>query len=139
MSVAEVYTRPGAARPVLIVEDERKMRRRLIEQFERLEVEVIEAASGFAAIRAAAEKRPGLILLDGLLPEMHGFEVSRVIRRLDPGYRPRIVLMTGIYKNVRYHNEAMLRYGVDEYVIKPLGDDVPARLLGYGDQWGGAR
>ena len=132
MSVAEVYAPAEAARTVLIVEDERKMRWRLIDQVQRLGVEPLHASTGFEAIRVAGTMKPQLILLDGLLPEMHGFEVSRVIRRLDSRYRPRIVLMTGIYKSVRYHNEARLKYGIDEYVIKPLSDDVMARLLGGG-------
>jgi DNA-binding response OmpR family regulator len=134
MSVAEVYAPPvaNAALTVLIVEDERKMRWRLIDQVQRLGVEPLYASTGFEAIRVAGTMKPQLILLDGLLPEMHGFEVSRMIRCLDARYRPRIVLMTGIYKSVRYHNEARLKYGIDEYVIKPLGDDVVARLLGAG-------
>jgi len=130
MSVAEVYApQPLPMSSVLVVEDERKSRARLCEQIRQLGIEPMEAATGFEAIRVAGERRPQLIFLDGLLPQMHGFEVSRVIRRLDALYRPRIVFMTGIYKNLRYHNDAKLKYGVDDYVIKPLGDDVVARLL----------
>jgi CheY-like chemotaxis protein len=134
MSVAEPYLPcAGAVTTVLVVEDERKMRCTLLEQVRRLGVEPMEAASGFEAIRVAGKMKPQLILLDGLLPEMHGFEVSRMIRRLDSQYRPRIVLMTSIYKSVRYHNEAKLKYGIDEYVIKPLADDVLSRLLRGGE------
>ena len=131
MSVAETYAPFVQTMPtVLVVEDERKMRFHLTEQIRRLGIEPLEAWGGFQAIRIAGQIKPDLILLDGLLPEMHGFEVSRMIRRIDSHYRPRIVLMTSIYKNVRYRNEAALKYGIDEYVIKPLGDDVVARLVG---------
>jgi DNA-binding response OmpR family regulator len=68
----------------------------------------------------AGEKRPGLILLDGLLPEMHGFEIARFIRRIDADYRPHIAIMTAIYKHTRYQNEARLKYGIDDYLIKPV-------------------
>ena len=133
MSLAEVYHPAVRAVPtVLVVEDERKMRSRLVDQIRRMGVEPLEAATGFEAIRMAGNQKPQLILMDGLLPEMHGFEVSRMIRRLDSRYAPHIVLMTSIYKSVRYHNEAKLKYGVDEYVIKPLGEDILARLLGRG-------
>jgi CheY-like chemotaxis protein len=131
MSLAEVYVpRLDGVPTVLLVEDERKMRAQLIEQFRKFGVEPLVATSGFEAIRVAGEKKPAVILLDGLLPEMHGFEVSRMIRRIDTSYRPRIVLMTSIYKNVRYQNDAKLRYGIDEYVIKPVADRVVGRLLG---------
>jgi len=133
LSLAEVYHPAVRAVPtVLVVEDERKMRSRLVDQIRRMGVEPLEAATGFEAIRMAGNQKPQLILMDGLLPEMHGFEVSRMIRRLDSRYAPHIVLMTSIYKSVRYHNEAKLKYGVDEYVIKPLGDDILTRLLGRG-------
>jgi DNA-binding response OmpR family regulator len=133
MSVVPVYA-PFAERvqSVLVVEDERKMRWQLTDQIRQLGLEPLEATTGFTAIRVAGQARPELILLDGLLPEMHGFEVSRMIRRIDSSYRPRIVLMTGIYKSVRYRNDAKLKYGIDEYVLKPLGGDVVARLLGRG-------
>lgn len=133
MSLAEVFPLTASAvLSVLIVEDERKMRGRLVDQVRRFGLEPFQASTGFEAIRAVGEKRPDLILLDGLLPNMHGFEVSRVIRRIDSSYRARVVLMTSIYKNVRYQNDARLRYGIDEYVIKPLADDTLARLLGRG-------
>jgi DNA-binding response OmpR family regulator len=112
---------------VLIVEDERKLRWSLIEQFQALGIEALTASSGYEAIRIAGECRPGLILLDGLLPEMHGFEIARFIRRIDAGYRPHIALMTAIYKHTRYQNEARLKYGIDDYLIKPV---LPQSLAG---------
>ncbi|HEV2722742.1 MAG TPA: response regulator [Thermoanaerobaculia bacterium] len=105
---------------VLIVEDERKLRGWLLDQFFTLGIVPLTAASGFEAIRVTGEQRPGLILLDGLLPEMHGFEIARFVRRIDSGYRPYIAIMTAIYKNVRYQNEARLKYGIDDYLIKPV-------------------
>jgi len=105
---------------VLVVEDERKLRWSLIEQFGEMGIEVLTAKSGYEAIRIAGELRPGLILLDGLLPEMHGFEIARFIRRIDAGYHPHIAIMTAIYKHTRYQNEARLKYGIDDYLIKPV-------------------
>lgn len=127
MSVAEVYG-PGAAvhRSVLpttlIIEDDRKLRVHLTEQMIELGVVPAVAATGFEGVRMAAAMRPDLILIDGLLPEMHGFEVARFIRRLEESYRPHIAMITAIYKNIRYHNEAKLKYGIDDYLLKPVTD-----------------
>jgi DNA-binding response OmpR family regulator len=127
MSLAEIavprmsYFEAAAVLPtVLIVEDERKLRWSLIEQFRTMGIEALTASSGYEAIRVAGESRPDLILLDGLLPEMHGFEIARFIRRIDADYRPHIAIMTAIYKHTRYQNEARLKYGIDDYLIKPL-------------------
>jgi len=127
MSLAEIAVPyPSSVQPqsglpvVLVVEDERKLRWSLIEQFGDMGIEVLTAKSGYEAIRIAGEMRPDLILLDGLLPEMHGFEIARFIRRIDAGYRPHIAIMTAIYKHTRYQNEARLKYGIDDYLIKPV-------------------
>jgi DNA-binding response OmpR family regulator len=122
------YFEAAAALPaVLIVEDERKLRWSLIEQFRTMGIEALTASSGYEAIRVAGERRPDLILLDGLLPEMHGFEIARFVRRIDAGYRPHIAIMTAIYKHTRYQNEARLKYGIDDYLIKPV---LPQSLAG---------
>jgi DNA-binding response OmpR family regulator len=117
----------GAVPTVLIVEDERQLRWSLIEQFRAMDVDPLTASSGFEAIRIAGESRPDLILLDGLLPEMHGFEIARFIRRIDGAYHPHIAIMTAIYKHTRYQNEAKLKYGIDDYLIKPV---LPQSLAG---------
>ena len=134
MSLAEIavsrvpYFEVAAALPVvLVVEDERKLRWSLIEQFRAMGIEALTASSGYEAIRVAGESRPDLILLDGLLPEMHGFEIARFIRRIDAGYRPHIAIMTAIYKHTRYQNDAKLKYGIDDYLIKPV---LPQSLAG---------
>src|SRR5882724_9304930 len=136
MSVAEIevpytpYLAPVAdALPtVLIVEDERKLRWSLIESFRAMNIVPLTASSGYEAIRIAAESRPDLILVDGLLPEMHGFEVARFIRQIDTNYRPHIALMTAIYKHTRYQNEAKLKYGINDYLIKPVSAQLLAGL-----------
>ena len=134
MSLAEIavprvpYFEADATLPsVLIVEDERKLRWSLIEQFRTMGIDALTASSGYEAIRVAGERRPELILLDGLLPEMHGFEIARFIRRIDRDYRPHIAIMTAIYKHTRYQNEARLKYGIDDYLIKPV---LPQSLAG---------
>jgi DNA-binding response OmpR family regulator len=119
----------GSPVKVLIVDDDRKLREVLVEQFLSLGIVPLEASAGYSAIQLAGAHRPDLIILDGLLPEMHGLEVARFIRNLDPGYRPHITMVTGVYKNVRYHNEARLRYGVDDYLSKPASMEALAAIV----------
>jgi len=129
MSVAEAVpyygTMYAAVRPqptVLVVEDERKARERLVGQLVARGITPLVATSGYEAIRMATQSRPDLILLDGLIPEMSGFDVARFIRKVDRDYTPRIVMLTALYKNVRYHNDAKLKYGIDDYMIKPISE-----------------
>ena len=48
---------------------------------------------------------------------------------MDADYRPRIVIVTAIYKHIRYRNEARLKYGIDDYLVKPVDDASIARLI----------
>ena len=114
----------------LIVDDDRLVRAHLHEHLGNNGFQALEAKTAYEAIQAAAIHRPPLILLDGLLPQMHGFEVARMINALDGGYQPRIVLMTAIYKHIRYRNEAKLKYGITDYLVKPVDLDELDRILG---------
>jgi len=106
---------------ILVAEDGRQQRAEIVALLERMGfAEILVATTAHEAIRMAMQSRPDIVVLDGLLPGMHGFEVARFIRNCDPTYQPRIIFMTAIYKNIRYQNEARLQYGIDAYVIKPI-------------------
>ena len=112
------------AQKVLIAEDSERQSAELVRLLQNLGYsDVNAAATAHDAIRHAVQDRPSVVFLDGLLPGMHGFEVARFIRGIDAKYRPRIIITTAIYKNVRYQNEAKLKYGVDAYLVKPITAD----------------
>lgn len=114
---------------VLIAEDEKKTRALLVNMVQGLGCETVEAATGFEAVKLVQETRPEVLLLDGLLPEMHGFEVARFVRSLAPEYHPRIVIVTAVYKSQRYRSEAKLQFGVDHYLLKPVTKDAVAAAV----------
>lgn len=124
-AVPGVAPRPGSmeAPRVLVVEDERKTRELVAQRLREHGCTVLTASTAYEAIHMAGMERPDIILVDGLLPQMHGFELARFLRAMDREYRPRIVMMTAIYKNTRYQNEAKLKYGIDCYLIKPFSDE----------------
>jgi len=136
MSVAEVcrfsgtpYRRSRTLPAVLVIENDRELRIRLTEQLTEIGVMPMVARNGYEGVRMAGAMRPGLVVIDGLLPEMHGFEVARFIRALDPNYRPHIAMITAISKHTRYHNEAKLKYGIDDYVMKPVSAKALAAVV----------
>ena len=114
---------------VLARRSNHRQRTHLIDQLKRMDVSVHAATNAHEAIRVAALERPDVVLLDGLLPGMHGFEVARFLRHMDSSYRPFIVINTAIYKSIRYRNDARLKYGVDMYVEKPLGEQKLAHIF----------
>lgn len=118
------YQPVSPSQRVLIAEDGKRQCAELVLLLKSMGFEDISVATtAHEAIRFAVQLRPDIVVLDGLLPGMHGFEVARFIRNIDPTYRPRILLATAIYKNVRYENEAILKYGIDAYMVKPITKD----------------
>lgn len=115
---------------VLVADDDRKVREYVTGLLEKAGYQTYAAKSGFEAIRIVEEVRPEIILADGLMPEMHGFEVARFVRNIGAGYRPAIILMSAIYKSSKYQLEAKFKYGVDRYLVKPASDELILETVG---------
>ena len=78
---------------ILVVEDHLPFRRLICTALQRrAEFQTIEAADGWEAVQKAEELQPDVILLDINLPKLHGFEVTKQIRRLAP--RVRLLFMS---------------------------------------------
>ncbi len=109
---------------VLVVDDEPQILRALRINLSVRGYEVITAASGAAALRAAAEKRPDVVILDLGLPDMSGIEVLAGMR----GWSSAPVIVLSARTDSTDKVEA-LDAGADDYVTKPFGmDEFLARL-----------
>jgi CheY-like chemotaxis protein len=87
------YGTARSAGPVLLVEDDEAARSLLRRALEREGWEVAEAPNGRVALERVEERRPGLVLLDLMMPEMDGFEFLEALRaRGGDGEVPVIVI-----------------------------------------------
>jgi DNA-binding response OmpR family regulator len=100
---------------ILVVEDEENISQTLRYNLTREGYEVSEAATGTAAIELARQRRPDLILLDLMLPEMTGLEVCRVLRA---EMSTPILMLTA--KASELDKVVGLQVGADDYVTKPF-------------------
>jgi len=101
---------------VLVVDDERAIRRFLRNALSTGEFAVHEAEGGQEALTAAVAVRPELIILDLGLPDMDGLEVIRRLREWSQ--TPIIVLSV---RERESDKVAALDAGADDYVTKPFG------------------
>ncbi|GHF63299.1 two-component system KDP operon response regulator KdpE [Amycolatopsis bartoniae] len=109
---------------VLVVDDEPQIVRALRINLAARGYKVITAHDGAAALRAVAETRPDVVILDLGLPDMDGNEVIAGLR----GWTtvPIIVLSARSDSPDKVH---ALDAGADDYVTKPFGmDELLARL-----------
>ncbi|HEV8556493.1 MAG TPA: response regulator [Actinophytocola sp.] len=109
---------------VLVVDDEPQLVRTLRINLTARGYEVITAHDGAAALRAAADTKPDVIVLDLGLPDIDGAEVIDGIRGWSTV--PIIVLSARVGSTDKV---AALDAGADDYVTKPFGmDELLARL-----------
>ena len=119
---------PGA-RTILVVDDEVDIRKMLCRLLAKAGYRVLEADRGVMALRLVKEQTPDLIVLDAMLPEVHGFDIARRIkgsRRY--GHIP-IVMVSAVYRGWRYAEDLRGTLGVDDFIEKPFTlQDVLARI-----------
>ncbi|MCM6773824.1 response regulator [Nocardia sp. CDC159] len=109
---------------MLVVDDEPQILRALRINLSVRGYEVITAANGAAALRAAAEKHPDVVVLDLGLPDMDGIDVLAGLR----GWSQAPVIVLSARTDSSDKVEA-LDAGADDYVTKPFGmDELLARL-----------
>ena len=109
---------------ILIVEDTQDNRQILRDLLTNAGFEIVEAHDGEAAVAAAAEFRPDLILMDIQLPELDGYEATRRIKA-DPALAH--IPFIAVTSYALSGDEAKTRAaGCDGYVAKPFS---PRQLL----------
>jgi DNA-binding response OmpR family regulator len=118
----------GAGKLVLVVDDEADIRKMLKKILVDKGHRVIEADRGLLALRLVKEHMPDLLVLDAMLPELHGFDIARRIKgSAKYGHIP-IVMVSAVYRGWRIAEDLKQSYGIEEYIEKPfrLADVVAA-------------
>jgi len=100
---------------VLLVEDDRMLRRALRASFRNWDFDVTEAESGEQALSIASDTSPDLVVLDLSLPGIDGLETLRHLRTFSDV--PVVVLTV---RDSLRDKIAALESGADDYVLKPF-------------------
>ena len=105
---------------VMIVDDEDDIRKLLKRVFLEKGHRVVEADRGLLALRLVKQHSPDLLILDAMLPEMHGFDIARRLKGSDRyGHIP-IIMISAVYRGWRIAEDLKASYGIDEYLEKPF-------------------
>jgi len=110
---------------VLVVDDEAFMRRAFRDALEAAGYRVEEACCGREALDLFQRVRPGLLILDLVMPGMDGFETCAALRSRDVGRHTPILAVTGLRDTASIHRA--VEVGATDFITKPVNWE----LLGY--------
>ena len=108
---------PAPAKTVLVADDEEGMRRVLERRILSWGYAVVTAADGLEVLRVAKERRPDLILLDVMMPNLNGLEACRQLKADNETRQIPIILVTA--KAGQLSGEQIEAAGVFASVPKP--------------------
>jgi len=101
---------------ILTIEDDRAIRRGIVDSLRYSGYTVLEAGEGELGLEMAVQQQYDLLLLDLVLPQRGGLEILRAVRTSRPTL-PVIILTARGEENDRVEG---LRAGADDYVVKPF-------------------
>jgi len=116
LKVGQKRTKPT----ILVVDDDNDIRNILRLKLETSNFHVTEAATGHAGLEEVSKQIPDLIVLDAMLPGLHGFDVCQRLKNSKQyGYIP-IIMITAAYKGWRYEQDIKSVYKADSFLEKPF-------------------
>ncbi len=101
---------------IMIVEDDRKLRRLLEIELEHEGFEIVSFSEGLDAIENFKDFNPDIVLLDVMLPDMDGFEIAEQLRKMSPDVGIIMLTALGMTKDKVKGFES----GADDYITKPF-------------------
>jgi CheY-like chemotaxis protein len=114
---------------VLVVDDEPEIRRLVHHALHAKGFSVETAGDGAEALAKAEALVPDLVLLDAMLPKVHGFEACRRLKANPRTRHVPVVMMTAIYRGWRFAQDARDAYGAEGYLEKPFRLDDLVRTV----------
>ena len=108
------------AQRVLLVDDEPEVRALLKRVLTGEGYDVTVAGSGQEAMQRLKEERPDVLILDAMLPEVHGFEIARSLRGTERYAAIPIVMISAVYRGWRFAADLRESCGIQHYIEKPF-------------------
>ncbi len=109
---------------IFIIEDDAYFRETFVDVMGLRGLDVEGAGTGYEGLRRIQELRPSVIVLDVQLPDVHGFDLCRRIKRM-PAFRETPILFLSAsaqYSDPRDRAEGLLA-GAAAFLPKPIGMD----------------
>jgi two-component system alkaline phosphatase synthesis response regulator PhoP len=107
---------------ILVVDDDKSIVRLVRAYLEQAGFEVLVAYDGETALHAMRRDRPDLVVLDLMLPDRDGWDITRIVRSTPEIARMPIIMLTARVEDT--DKIVGLELGADDYVTKPFNPQV---------------
>jgi DNA-binding response OmpR family regulator len=111
---------------ILAVDDDEAILRLMQELLQSRRYRVLTARAGREALARVREAMPDLVVLDGMLPEVHGFEICRQLKTSERFRHIPVLMVSAVHVGWRFAADVKEKYGADDYLEKPFQ---PAEFL----------
>jgi CheY-like chemotaxis protein/HPt (histidine-containing phosphotransfer) domain-containing protein len=123
-------TAPPARARILLAEDHPVNRELMLAILERLGYPADAVSNGAEAVNALQHRDYDLVLMDGEMPDVDGYEATHRIRRPETGARNPYLPIVAVTANAMPGDrERCLAAGMDDYLPKPVEPEQLARVL----------
>ncbi|MEB3178945.1 MAG: chemotaxis protein CheB [Nostocaceae cyanobacterium] len=108
----------GKKRQIIVVDDLENNRAFLVNLLQSLDFDILQASNGQEALEQALEHQPDLILLDWIMPQMDGLEVTRRLRQISECQNAIIVATSA--STLPEYQSLCLEAGCNAFLPKPV-------------------
>ncbi len=116
-----VRPRPAGGKPlVLAVDDEPEILDIIDLALSNRDIEVVRATRGRQALELLRSSAPDMVLLDAMLPEVHGFEICSHIKKSPQFAHIPVIIISAIYTGWNFIQDVKRIHKADGYIEKPF-------------------
>ncbi|MFC2062060.1 PleD family two-component system response regulator [Elusimicrobiota bacterium] len=112
---------------ILVVDDDQQLVYALTDRLKNEGYSVISAYDGIGAMKKVKEDPPDLVILDIVLPDIDGFELCEMVKKLPETEDIPVIMLTGKDKGEDF--EKALDKKADWYIVKPYDDNQLLRTV----------
>lgn len=105
---------------VVVIDDEPEILRLVVTSLKSLDANIVSASRGLEGLHKIKEYRPDLVVVDAMLPEVHGFEIVRKLKESKRFASTPVLMISAIYRGWRIAEDIKATYKVDAFLEKPF-------------------
>ncbi len=104
----------------LVIEDDPAIAKLMATLLGLRGLEVKLATDGQEGLRLLKRERPRLVVIDGMLPGVHGFDIVRRMRASSSFREVPVIIVTAEHRGWEYAEDLRTNFGVEHYLEKPF-------------------